>query len=982
MRLLESTETEYFVTASPTPAAVEECFIRHKMRRLHIQDLEDIIHGPLVDPYPFPKRFDEAKYDPLVVLHTSGSTGFPKKIVLAQGAMTSNDAYRLIPSLKHETTVVNAMANKTYLICVPPFHSAGFWQHAVFSVYLDVIPIWPPLHPITADLVRDAIIHTRPQVCVAPTSVIADMVFSPSHLESLKDLECLFFGGSPLPKEAGDIAARKTFLFPIMGSTEMTTLPVLTPDQDDWEYFGFSEVLGAEFRHHWGDLYELVIVRKPEYEEFQGVFWSFPELDEFFSKDLYTPHPSKPGRWMYKGRIDDVVVFSNGLKINPVSMENIIVAVPEVNGALVVGQGYFQPLLLLEPKQHPVTPKGIQELIMKVWPAVQQANVESPAYGQIFRDFIMLTSLDKPMPRAGKGSVLRASTILLYEKEIDHFYTSSMSGAGTSTEDIALQDKVSCRESLRPILATLLGSSDFGEEDDIFSLGFDSLKVANFVRQINGILKRMKEDDLVVPSALIYANPTLRSLASALHRRSVRNGISEAFAEGQEGSEMDLLLERYSKDLPPPNKHIIARTPITIILTGSTGAIGSYLLHVLASQPSVSKIICLNRSRGDDPRKRQRHIMETNRLTTIDSDRIQLFDADLTKSNFGLPNESFDEMLETVTHIVHNAWEVNFNLSLQSFFPHIEGVRRLIDFSNRSKLGAHITFLSTIGTCAHWPSKNDGPMPEVPLKSWETVMETGYSRSKAISERLLDHAAGTSGVSSAICRIGQVAGPTDRRSVWNSKEWFPSLVKSSNTLESLPSTLGSMQSVDWIPIDVLAQSLVDITLQLGSGSSVVPNGTSTREWKTCTMKGHKDKRSLMSHVSQAVEDPNGETPAAEPAARVYHLVNPNKTTYAALVSTIRDMFPNEPELISLHQWVGELVATKDQVQDLATNPALKLLDFYQSLVDADKEEKRMVDLDTTNSLSVSSSLRELEAVKPEWIRLWMQGWGFGEEKAN
>src|ERR1700733_14259424 len=86
---------------------------------------------------------------------------------------------------------------------------------------------------------------------------------------------------------------------------------------------------------------------------FQGVFFTFPDLQEYSMKDLYSKHPTKHGLWLYRGRADDIIVLANGAKLNPLSMENIITSHPQVLGCLVVGQGKFETAILVEPKQAP-----------------------------------------------------------------------------------------------------------------------------------------------------------------------------------------------------------------------------------------------------------------------------------------------------------------------------------------------------------------------------------------------------------------------------------------------------------------------------------------------------------------------------------------------------------------------------------------------------------------------------------------------------
>jgi hypothetical protein len=53
-------------------------------------------------------------------------------------------------------------------------------------------------------------------------------------------------------------------------------------------------------------------------------------------KDLYTPHPTKPDLWVYKGRTDDMLVLSSGEKVRPLPMEAIINTHPAVKDCLMV----------------------------------------------------------------------------------------------------------------------------------------------------------------------------------------------------------------------------------------------------------------------------------------------------------------------------------------------------------------------------------------------------------------------------------------------------------------------------------------------------------------------------------------------------------------------------------------------------------------------------------------------------------------------
>ena len=104
---------------------------------------------------------------------------------------------------------------------------------------------------------------------------------------------------------------------------------------------------------------------------------------------------------------------------------------------------------------------------------------------------------------------------------------------------------------------------------------------------------------------------------------------------------------------------------------------------------------------------------------------------------------------------------------------------------------------------------------EESLNSWDSAQEMGYAQSKLIAEQLLDAAATISGVRSIVCRVGQIAGPTTEQGIWSLNEWFPSIIASSAKIGKLPSELGTMNNVDWIPVDLVAKVLVELLFASG-----------------------------------------------------------------------------------------------------------------------------------------------------------------------
>lgn len=983
------------------------------MRRLSMPDLGEILAEVAVPLYPFTKSFSEVQYHPFVALHTSGSTGLPKLIVPSHGTMAASDTYQLMASLGHSPTMVEALRGKRVFVGLPPFHAAGLFMLLAMTTYFDVIPVLGPLVPLTAEIVNQVHIYGDVKVTTLAPTIVEDIVNTPEYFENLKRLDYVMYGGGPLSKEAGDLVSQKTAVISLMGSSETMLLPTVISGKEDWQYYAFSPCMGAEFRHHWENLYEMVIVRKAGFGHSQAIFYTFPDLQEYSMKDVYSKHPGKPGLWLYRGRSDDVIVFSTGEKINPLTMEGVIGIHPDVSSALVVGQGRFQSALLIEAKRPPITLDEQETLLEDIWPAIERANEDCPAHGKILKHLVLFATAEKPMLRAGKGTVQRMSTVELYKEELDTLYA-QQSGSRRPTENLLrLHREESLIRTLQPIVEEEIHTGHFLNEDDLFALGLDSLKVTNLVRHINESLRRVGRNDLRILPRTVYSNPTVNQLAHTVMKMTNGNlSLSHEAADSEE--EMRSLLEHYAKDLP-----LTARTPLTlppdppktIILTGSTGTIGSHLLTNILTNPAVAHVHCFTRIHPTPPSGRQRSIHETNGLPAhFPPERVTFLETDLSQPYFGLSRPIYNKLLTTVTHILHNAWEVNFNLSVQSFqYPHIHGVRQVIDFSSQSKYGAFIFFISTISTAMNYPASHTGPMPESIINEFSLPQAMGYAESKYVAERMLDEAARVSGVSSAVCRVGQVAGPTKGRGVWRTGEWFPSLIKSGVHLGCLPKELGPMERVDWIPINVLAGCIGELVFGQDRKEDIFhPNdsekattsiSTPVKDSTIKELAPHKENgdpnhlnNGHTAHPSNSATDTTAETttPTSDETAdtptalvKVYHLVNPSPTTYTALLPSILSSLPSalQPQIIPFEEWVSTLESSDPNPE---LNPATKLLDFFQGLVEMQKSGRKMVVLDTEETRKRSGGLRGLGEVRGEWMEGWMEGWmgGWGFKRGK
>lgn len=785
--------------------------------------------------------------------------------------------------------------------------------------------VYPPASVIpSARIAADALrMATADLVLLAPPFV-EEMCMNPEILDDILGVvDSVFWVGGPIPKAVGDELTRKTKLWTMIGMTEASVLPTIRPinwPYDDWQYVRFHPEAKVELRHYADDLYEAVIVRHPDPDRAQPCFKTFPDLQEWSTKDLYSRHPSEPELWLPRGRADDIIVFLTGEKTNPISMEQTVAEHPEVSAALVIGRLRFEAALLIEL----ITSEELSALqraqaIERIWPFVDRANQDCPRHAQVSMSRILFTAPHSPMLRSGKGTIQRQPTLDLYADEIDKLYRDanevSLALVG-SRKNIDLENRAAVLAFVRHTIHAIPTLSQLEDGDDFFQGGMDSLQALRVTRA----LKQGIVQDVEINS--IYTNPSIWQLTNSVMRLSDREDLDLCSRLGALLTEytdvVDLIAQSDRKQLP-------SREDRVVLLTGSTGGLGCFVLQALLEDSSVSHVYCLNRS-ADSASLQARRSRDRGLPIYFPHRRVTFLTWNLSQPKLGL-HETYGTVLDSVTDIIHSAWPVNFNLGLDAFRPHLEGICNLLSFAYESPHTQSLFFLSSISSVA---ASGSISIPERALPDLQSPAPTGYGRSKYLAECILDYAAYVlPSLDIRVARVGQVAGPAVGEGVWNRWEWLPSLVISSRYLGVIPTALGGCQTIDWIPIDALAPVLIE--LALGSQRS-------------------------------------------ERGATFFHLSNPKPTTWAHLLPFVIAGLGGENAIteVSFTDWLQRVRSTgvETDPEELGkVHPAIKLVKFYESL---QNEELPTLEMQTT--LQASQRLRNVQNIQGEMLTKWVKGW--------
>ncbi|KAJ6033651.1 hypothetical protein N7444_011422 [Penicillium canescens] len=916
---------------------------RAGMKMWEIQPLWELLHSEATR-FPFEKEFEDAEHDTAMIIHSSGTTGTPKQVPLTNGYVSVLNNIANLPTPPGRTNIMpGSVGGGGSILSMSPFyHMMGLYMFTE-SIFHATPFIQFPDRPMTTDLFCQVVKATRPVNAMLPPSIIEELSSSEAGLKSLQQLRTVIFSGAPLSSTVGSRLASKIQLRSFLGSSEAGVIPALVPTEDrEWEYFEWNPAYGAQMIPVAIGLYELMICRPGDgNRDLHGIFHVFPDRYNYNTNDVFSPHPTKPGLWRFQGRLDDVLVLSNGEKFNPTLMEKTIEGHEFVSRAIVVGHGRFQAALLVEPRWDQLGETLESSIIDKIWPVVEKANRLAPGHGKIFRSKVGLASKAKQFKTSPKGSISRRKIIADYAQEIDELYARpDMEIVGALPSNASLMD---FSDYIRQVLSSLLHRDDISDTVDLSLQGLDSLQSLRLVKILQGALRSHNPASHfeAITSQRLYSYHNVVELSNFMYSLATGSDVGAETGpvlDQARSNKFSASVKRFTASFPETLSQNMNGTTTkgpyegqTVLLTGSTGWLGTYLLSGLLGDPEIHQIICLNRS--EDALLKQRKSFEEKGLYITPSawSKVRFLRFQLGYEHLGLATALYDELKQSVDTIFHCAWNVNFNRSLADFEEvEIKGLSQLLALGIECRHQTNFHFISSISTVGRWGAKYDldVAVPETIVEDAALVPYQGYAEAKHVAERVCAAASSRSGLHVTIYRVGQLGGPTTEKGVWNKEEWLPSLIATAKTIGQIPRTLGQVP-INWIPVDTLTKIVLEIA----------------------------DSR---------------KADQSQTGAALFNLVNPTVIPWESLVPTIQKRF--QVDTVDDNTWLASLDAIEDLSEsDIENKPALKILDVYRRLFATNTYPK--FGIRTDKGQEASSSMRHLGPVNEHLMNLWLDQWG-------
>ena len=857
------------------------------------------------------------------ILHSSGSTGHPKPIYLSNLQCLAN--FRKSFGLR--------------AFCASPlFHSGGLME--VFRAFYTRATMYLGNHnlAVTSGHLLAAIRVARPKLVVAVPYVLQLIAETAAGIRALAEAELVLFNGSGCPDELGDRLVREgVILVANYGSTEtgQTMTSFRPPGDTEWNYLRL-----------WTPVADFVLMDEITPGVFEcvaldglpskGPSNSVPPYSErnpaksFRTADLFTRHPD-PGKsnfYKYLARLDDRITLVMGEKVLPLPIGGRIRQSKWVREAVVFGFQRAVPGVLLFRAEGS---EGLseEEFAEAVWGDIEAANERAETFARVAREMVVVLGVEREYPRTDKGTFIRAGVYREFEAEIDAAYTRLESGQVSGGREKLVLGVEELEAKLLELFRSTLRIPLPNAGSDVFACGVDSLQTMRVWRWIR---ENVDVGGKTLGQNVVFEKGTIASLARYLVQ--LRTGEGDEEEEENEEDVMRGMIERFSAGFYGRDAQTTSTTRESgevVIVTGATGNLGAFIVTELVRRPNVREVWTLVRA-PDLPTAEARLASSLSSrsitLTTSEKAKVHALPSDLSTPSLNLSPATLTHLLASLTCVIHSAWPVNFNLPIRSFTPHIQGTLNLLNLCLRSAHNAPLLFCSSVSSVGRTPRPARIPESRPQNVSW--TMDTGYGRSKFVTEHVVLNAAERTGMKARVLRIGQLSGDSGT-GVWNETEAIALMVRSAISTGALPAL---QERVSWLPVDVCARAVVEAALDNGGG---------------------------------------------EEQGEVLHLVNPSTFSWTeALLPALRKSKLPAFEVVSVSEWLERLAASE---QDPEKNPSIKLLDFWRAKYGCVKNAGGAAGLEfeVEKTVQACPSLKGLrdpasEGLMERYVDAWLRKW--------
>jgi len=355
-------------------------------------------------------------------------------------------------------------------------------------------------------------------------------------------------------------------------------------------------------------------------------------------------------------------------------------------------------------------------------------------------------------------------------------------------------------EAVAEIWRELLHIPRLGRDDNFFELGGHSMLVVKALGRLSqrfGVALKVTD---------LYGNPTIGDLATRITKGIAREGLVDLSQEA--------LLDTAIVAIPG----YPCTPPQAVLLTGSTGFVGRFLLIQLL-ETTGAIIYCLVRDQSERQglSRLRATLSKWNLWRDEYAQRILVMPGDLRLPRLGLEQAAYEAVAESVDSIYHCGTSMNHLETYSMAKPaNVEGCRELLKLATHRK-SMLVNYISTLGVFGS-PGENVARIvnEESPIDDEKHWVSQGYSASKWVAEKMFMLAC-EKGIPCNVFRLGFV-WPDTKQGRYEESQHDYRLIKS-----CLLSGLGIKNyrpEIPPTPVDYVARAVVCLVKQHPKGRGI------------------------------------------------------------------------------------------------------------------------------------------------------------------
>ncbi|MEC3919081.1 carboxylic acid reductase [Nocardia sp. CDC160] len=578
-------------------------------------------------------------------------------------------------------------------------------------------------------------------------------------------------------------------------------------------------------------------------------YFQRPELNaEIFDEDGFYRTGDivaeiRPDHLVYVDRRNNVLKLSQGEFVTVAKLEAVYATSPLIAQIFVHGSSERSHLLAvivptadalaLDPDERTA---AITESMQRI---AKEAELESY---EIPRAFLLET---EPFTQdngllSGIGKLLRPKLKERYGQQLDQLYAEL--ARQQEDELAALRRGAADRPVLETVCAAaraILGGGDPQPDAHFTDLGGDSLSALSYSTLLREIF------DIEVPVGVIVGPATnLAGLAAYIDGERNSGGGQPTAATVHGGTEiradeltLDKFIDAETLRLAPTLPHA-QHPPRTVLLTGANGYLGRFLCleWLRRLDETDGTLVCVIRGRdAQEARRRLDEVFDSGdpdlprHYRELADRRLRVVPGDISQPNFGLRQEDWRELADTVDLIVHPAALVNHVLPYNQLFgPNVVGTAEVIRLALTSTLKP-VTYLSTVAVAAQIDPAvftEDGDIREISaVRGLDDGYANGYGNSKWAGEVLLREAHDLCGLPVAVFRSDMILAHSDFAGQLNLPDMFTRLLLSVLATGLAPKSFYALDShgnrrrahYDGLPADFTAAAITTLGARVREG---------------------------------------------------------------------------------------------------------------------------------------------------------------------